>query len=118
MKCHVFMRAAVASALLFGMISLTVAQSGRQRPLPPTNDPQTESSKPSQTPKAPGNKPASAQEESQKTSGDDVATIKLDTTLVTIPVSVLDRNGRYIPHLNKHDFRVFEDGVEQEISDF
>jgi len=117
MKCRILARFAVASALLFGMISPTFAQSGRPRPLPPTNNPQSESPQPSQTPKAPGNKPASAKEETQKTGGDDVATIKLDTTLVTIPVSVLDRNGRYIPHLNKNDFRVFEDGVEQEVSD-
>src|SRR5205814_5877414 len=28
------------------------------------------------------------------------------------------RNGRYLPRLNKNDFHIFEDGVEQEISDF
>jgi VWFA-related protein len=44
--------------------------------------------------------------------------IKVDTTLVTIPVSVMDRQGRYIPNLHKEDFRLWEDGVEQSIGFF
>ena len=44
--------------------------------------------------------------------------IRVDTTLVTIPVSVMDREGRYIPNLNKDDFRLWEDGVEQKIGFF
>ena len=46
------------------------------------------------------------------------ATIKIDTTMVTIPVSVLDHDGKYIPNLTKRDFHLFEDNVEQEITDF
>lgn len=48
--------------------------------------------------------------------GDDV--IKVDTDLITIPVSVFDRNGLYIPNLTRSDFKIFEDGVEQEIAYF
>ncbi|MCM3903447.1 MAG: VWA domain-containing protein [Pyrinomonadaceae bacterium] len=44
--------------------------------------------------------------------------IRVDTTLVTLPVSVTDRNGRYIPDLTKEDFRLWEDGVEQEVAFF
>ena len=44
--------------------------------------------------------------------------IRVDTTLVTIPVSVTDRNGRYIPNLRKEDFRLWEDGVEQSVAFF
>jgi Ca-activated chloride channel homolog len=44
--------------------------------------------------------------------------IRVDTTLVTLPVSVTDRSGRYIPDLNKEDFRLWEDGVEQEVAFF
>src|SRR5215470_2644532 len=46
------------------------------------------------------------------------ATIKIDTTLVTIPVRVLDRDGKYIPNLTRRDFHLFEDNVEQDIADF
>src|SRR5690242_18104101 len=44
--------------------------------------------------------------------------IKVNTSLVTIPVSVMDRDGRYVPNLQKEEFRVWEDGVEQEVAFF
>src|SRR6476646_12047489 len=44
--------------------------------------------------------------------------VKVDTTLVTIPVSVMDRDGRYVPNLQKDDFRIWEDGVEQDVAFF
>lgn len=48
--------------------------------------------------------------------GDDV--VKVETNLVTIPVSVYDRNGLYIPGLTESNFKIFEDGREQEIAYF
>lgn len=44
--------------------------------------------------------------------------VKVDTTLVTIPVSVFDRYGLYIPNLKQSDFKIFENGKEQEIAYF
>ena len=44
--------------------------------------------------------------------------IKVNTTLITIPVSVMDRDGRYVPNLLKDDFRIWEDGVEQDVAFF
>jgi VWFA-related protein len=44
--------------------------------------------------------------------------IRVDTSIVTIPVSVLDRQGRFIPNLKREDFTVFENGVEQSIAYF
>lgn len=44
--------------------------------------------------------------------------VKVATSLVTIPVSVYDRNGLYIPNLRQSDFVIFEDGAEQEIAYF
>jgi Ca-activated chloride channel family protein len=44
--------------------------------------------------------------------------IRVNTTLVTIPVSVMDRGGRYVPNLRKEDFRLWEDGVEQSVAFF
>src|SRR5436190_22309385 len=37
--------------------------------------------------------------------------VRIDTNLVTVPVSVVDRDGRYISDLQKEDFRIAEDGV-------
>ncbi|HEX8287497.1 MAG TPA: VWA domain-containing protein [Pyrinomonadaceae bacterium] len=44
--------------------------------------------------------------------------IRVDTNLVTIPVKVSDRKNRFIAGLTKDDFKVSEDGVEQEIALF
>lgn len=49
---------------------------------------------------------------------DDGGVIKVETTLVTTPVSVLDRNGRFISGLQAKDFKIFEDGVEQKVEYF
>ncbi len=45
-------------------------------------------------------------------------TIKVDTTLVSIPVIVSDRNGRYVPNLTVADFTVFQDGKQQNVDFF
>ena len=49
---------------------------------------------------------------------DDGEVIRVDTNLVTIPVKVSDRRNRFIAGLTKENFKVTEDGVEQEIAMF
>ncbi len=49
---------------------------------------------------------------------DDDDVISVNTRLVTIPVRVIDRKGRFVGGLRKKDFRVLEDNVEQEIAHF
>lgn len=44
--------------------------------------------------------------------------IRVETNLVTVPVTVKTRGGAHIPNLEPKDFRIWEDGVEQEISQF
>ena len=44
--------------------------------------------------------------------------VRVSTSLVTVPVSVLDRQGRFIANLQRDDFRVFENDVEQSIAYF
>ncbi|REJ77864.1 MAG: VWA domain-containing protein [Acidobacteria bacterium] len=47
---------------------------------------------------------------------DDVITV--DTNLVTIPVRVLDKQGRFVGGLTQSDFKIFEDNVEQDVAYF
>lgn len=49
---------------------------------------------------------------------DDDEVIRIETNLVTFPVSVLDREGRFISGLQKEDFQIFENGIEQKIEEF
>lgn len=44
--------------------------------------------------------------------------IKVDTKVVTVPVRVLDRKGRFVGGLTKENFQIFEDKIEQEIAFF
>ncbi|SRR5581483_844826 len=48
----------------------------------------------------------------------DIDVIRVSTNLVTVPVSVLDRQGRFVPNLTRSQFHLFENGVEQEIAFF
>lgn len=54
-------------------------------------------------------------EPEQEVSPGDV--VSVDTTEVMFPVTVRDSNGRLIPDLTRSDFRVFEDGAPQPLSD-
>ena len=69
----------------------------------------------------PNNRQPQAQQDQAPTGPEEVDAgdvVRVNTTLVTIPVSVMDRDGRYVPNLQKEDFRVWEDGVEQEVAFF
>src|ERR1044071_3553774 len=48
----------------------------------------------------------------------DEGTIRVDATLVNIPVTVSDPQGRYIPNLRAEDFELYENSVRQQIEFF
>ena len=48
----------------------------------------------------------------------DVPTFRSDITTVNVDVAVLDNKGRFIPNIPKERFRVLEDGVPQQITNF
>jgi VWFA-related protein len=49
---------------------------------------------------------------------EEVESLKIDTALVVVPVSAMDRDGKYIPGLKREDFQITENGALQQISDF
>lgn len=55
---------------------------------------------------------------STKPATEEEGVVTIETNLITTPVSVLDRNGRFIPNLKKKDFKIFEDGIPQTIELF
>ena len=57
-------------------------------------------------------------ESSTSSQNKDDEVLKIETNLITIPVSVFDRNGLYIPGLRQNEFKIYENGVEQEIAYF
>ena len=44
--------------------------------------------------------------------------IRITTNLVTIPVRVIDERGRYVYDMRSQEFRIFEEGVEQQVAFF
>ena len=130
-----------ACVLTSGLFTAIAAQSGRKieptpTPTPAANEDSLTFSESTPQPKRPArvwptlrgatlpkSQTSSAASGTKSTSepaaapdGDDV--VKVDTNLITIPVSVFDRNGLYIPNLTKNDFKIYEDGKEQQIEYF
>ncbi len=116
MKCQNFARLFAVLLLVAGLMAATyspaAAQSGR-KPKAQTADPKHKTVDPN------------AEEESNKsakpladntpvTVGED-GTIKMDTALVTIPATVIDHTGKFVPTLKRKDFELYEDGIKQEI---
>ncbi len=54
----------------------------------------------------------------QPTEVDEGGILRVSTSLITVPAIVMDRDGRYVANLHKEDFRIFDDGVEQQVSYF
>src|SRR6185436_46927 len=44
--------------------------------------------------------------------------LRITANLVSVPVTVINRQGQYVAGLQQSDFRVYEDGVEQTIAHF
>ena len=117
------MRRLTAALLLLSLLAASAPLLAQTRPrrIDP-NEPQTA---PRQTPPAPrqsppgkpasGNNKPSAEEPEEV---DEEGVVRVNTALVTIPVSVLDRDGKYVAGIRREEFRIYEDGVEQEIAYF
>jgi VWFA-related protein len=61
---------------------------------------------------------SSYQKENVQNKEKDTDIIRLDATLVQVPVTVREIGGKYLIDLKKDDFSLFEDGIEQRIEFF
>ena len=100
------LRTILISILSLSCCAVTLAQAQRQPPvLRGTN------TRPANAP-AESNSPAEPQEVAEG------GVVKVSTSLITVPAVVMDRDGRYIGNLRKEDFKIYEDGVEQDVAYF
>jgi len=96
-------------------VPLTItAQSGRNRPT--KTQPESTKSQPEKS----SDPDTGISESKLGPAGETVEgdVIRVDTSLVMIPATVLDRTGRYVPLLRRENFRIFENGAEQKIAYF
>jgi VWFA-related protein len=112
-------RIILGTSLLFILAfipNISNAQSGRKAPPATKTDPAARTS--DSTIDDPDNQPANnglLEGNGETIEGD---TLRVNTSLVTVPVSVMDRNGKYVPNLQRRDFHVFDNGVEQRVAYF
>src|SRR5688572_16275914 len=121
-------RSLVILACLGAFALSAFAQSSRARviatptPAPPRiqNDPQTSDGQRSAPVLTGGNhsRTQSATPSATPPASNEDEVIKVETNLVTMPVSVLDRDGRFISGLTQKDFKIFENGIEQQVDYF
>jgi Ca-activated chloride channel family protein len=104
------MKRFVLALVLLTLVIIVAQLTGAQEGLPPTLKRQEG---PSSSPQP---SPAKTNNGEQQVSEGDV--IRVETNLVTVPVSVMDSNDRYVATLRKEDFHIYEDGVEQKITYF
>ncbi|MFL6255577.1 MAG: VWA domain-containing protein [Pyrinomonadaceae bacterium] len=94
-------------------VGQTTTNTPAPAPAPARRAPQMERPAPSTERSSAPQAPAEVAEEV----GEDEV-VRVNASLVTVPVSVLDRDGRFIGGLHKEDFRIFEDGTEQQVAYF
>ncbi len=119
--------AAIALLLLLVFstsFSAIIAQPGQsqnpndQKPKENTGGPGREVGETVVIPKGPPQKPKRRVAKAGEKPGEEPFAINVSVDLVTIDVSVQDKNGRFIPGLAKTYFRVLEDGAPQQIQTF
>lgn len=105
----------LALLLLFSLLLFPTVkgQSGRNRNTKPPTE--TKSEKSDTTTTDTGVNESKIDPNGETVEGD---VIRTDTALVMVPVSVMDRSGRYVPLLKRENFRIAENGVEQKIAYF
>jgi len=105
------MKRLVVLAAMLSVLSIFASAQNARKPNPTPTPPSFKNDV------DPGDAKSSAVKPKSINKGDEEV-IKVDTDLVTTPVSVLDREGRFIAGLKKRDFKLLENDVPQTITYF
>src|SRR5215471_21439790 len=110
----------IGSVAFISLLWAALALAG-QSPAPPapTQNPQTPAQQPQQQPpvaQTPATPDASADADSN--ADDQKYKLAVDVSLVNVVATVFDESGKYMDGLKRDDFKVFEDGQEQQLSFF
>lgn len=125
----IFMKYFAAAALvlvIFGLNAFAQTDGSTRPRVAPTATPpviNNDPYRPDSSKKAPvliggRSQTSTAKPEPTQSADDDGGVIRVETNLVTMPVSVLDRDGRFISGLQQKDFQIFENGIEQKVDYF
>lgn len=62
--------------------------------------------------------PRTAKAQDSVAQDQDVDVVRVNTDLVVLNATVIDKNGKFVSGLKRSDFKVFEDGAEQQLAGF
>jgi Ca-activated chloride channel family protein len=62
--------------------------------------------------------PRTAKAQGSVAQDQDVDVVRVNTDLVVLNATVIDKNGKFVSGLKRSDFKVFEDGAEQQLAGF
>jgi len=125
----VLMILALALSVGFATMGVAAAQDTSQQPPAPAPNPNQQDSPPAAggpdsnagpyaIPKKKEQPPEPPPERPKKIEGMPDYSINVDVPLVNLDVQVTTKDGQFIPGLSKENFRIFEDGSQQKISNF
>jgi Ca-activated chloride channel family protein len=103
-------------ALALGL--LAVAASAQEGPQPQSGDSVAKPKKPVDQPPPPQEQPIPSEYKKTKDVPKDTPTFRSNATTVSVDVAVLDDHNHFIPKIPQTAFRVLEDGVPQQVSQF
>jgi VWFA-related protein len=112
------MATVVASSLLAQAQDQPAAGSGQQTQAPPESGGPQGDVGPYAIPKKKEEPPPPPPSKPKKIEGMGDYSIQISVPLVDVPVSVTTKDGQFISSLKKENFRIYEDGVPQTISNF
>jgi VWFA-related protein len=100
------------------MFAQNQTQNPNQQPAPPEAGGPGNDVGPYAIPKKKEEPPPPPPTKPKKIEGMPDYSLKVDVPLVDLDVSVVTKNGQFVPGLKKDNFRIYEDGVPQTISNF
>jgi VWFA-related protein len=115
----------VAAAALTSSLVLAAARRARSQEAGQSQDsgqsqegPKKSAGEPVLAPKKAPNAPPAAEKQPEKINPADIPAIRTTTSLVNVDVLVVDKDGNPIPSLGKKNFKIYDDGVEQTVTNF
>ncbi len=103
----------ILAVLVIAAVGTVVYSQSRR--VPPANPDKRANERPRTIPATP-TPPLAEDETAADVDSDEVITV--DTKLVTLPVRIIDRKGRFVGGISEKSFKVFEDNVAQDIAHF
>ncbi|MBV9082589.1 MAG: VWA domain-containing protein [Acidobacteriaceae bacterium] len=110
--------ASLAGLALVLVSTVSVVLHAQEGPQSPSSDSVAKPKKDAEDTPAPESAPIPSEYKKKDVPPENTPTFRSNATTVTVDVSVLDNKGNFIPKLPANYFRVLEDGVPQQISNF